>query len=72
MSHGAEMTMEDVSNTMMTYYRVRKNGPKDKRIRKVELMGEHTAKPLHYIKISQDPRTPFVDVDIVMSEFSKR
>lgn len=68
----AEMRKEDVENTMMTYNRVRKGGPKDKRIRKVELMGEHTAKPLHYVKITQSAHLPLVDVRIIMDECERR
>jgi len=35
------------------FYNVRKGGPKEKRIRRVELMGEHKPKPIYYIKVSQ-------------------
>lgn len=67
-----EMSKEDVMNTMMTYYKVRKGGPKDKRIRRVELMGEHTPKPLHYLKVTQSIDSPPVDAFILMEEFEKQ
>jgi len=65
------MSKEDVMNTMMTYCKVRKGGPKDKRIRRVELMGEHTPKPLHYIKVTQSIDSPPVDAFVIMDEFEK-
>jgi hypothetical protein len=59
-------------NTMMTYYKVRKGGPKDKRIRRVELMGEHTPKPLHYLKVTQSIDSPPVDAFTLIEEFEKQ
>ena len=49
-----EMTRQDEVNSAATFHNVRIGGPKEKRIRRVELMGEHTLKPLHYIKITQE------------------
>lgn len=37
------------------FYNVRVGGPKEKRIRRVELMGEHKPRPQYYIKVSQAP-----------------
>ena len=48
------MTRQDELNTAATFFNVRKGGPKEKRIRRVELMGEHTPKPLHFIKVTQE------------------
>lgn len=56
------MSKEDVENTMMVYHHVRKGGPKDKRIRRVELMGEHTPKPLSYIKVTQSQDISLISV----------
>ena len=67
MSH-LEMTKEEVANTMMVYNKVRKGGPKDKRIRRVELMGEHTPKPLHWIKVTQSLSDPLVPIDHVITD----
>jgi hypothetical protein len=53
MSIGEEMTMQDVLNTKATFHNVRPGGPKDKRLRRVELMGENTPKPLHWMKVEQ-------------------
>lgn len=35
------------------FYNVRKGGPKERRIRRVELMGEHKPKELFYVKVTQ-------------------
>ena len=55
MSIGEEMTKAAVQNTIATFHRVRVGGPKEKRLRRVELMGEHTPKPLHWLKVTFDP-----------------
>jgi len=52
---GEEMTKADVMNTIATFTRVRMGGPKEKRLRRVELMGEHTPKPLHWLKVTFSP-----------------
>lgn len=49
-----EMTRQDELNTAAAFYNVRTGGPKEKRLRRVELMGEHSYKPLHYIKVTQE------------------
>ena len=36
-----------------TFYHVRVGGPKEKRIRRVELMGEHAPAPIYFVKINQ-------------------
>lgn len=67
-----EMSKEDVANTMMTYYHVRKGGPKDKRIRRVELMGEHTPKPLHWVKVTQSAEMRLVPITSIKASFEQR
>ncbi len=52
------MSRQDELNTAAAFHNVRVGGPKEKRIRRVELMGEHTPKPLHYIRVSQVPISP--------------
>ena len=47
------MTKEDVENTKAAFHMVRVGGPKEKRIRRVELMGEHTPKSLNWVKVTQ-------------------
>lgn len=69
---GNEMSKEDVANTMMTYYHVRKGGPKDKRIRRVELMGEHTPKPLHWVKVTQSPDLKLVPITSIKASFEAK
>ena len=44
--------------TQDTFYHVRKGGPKEKRIRRVELMGEHAPLPIYFVKIAQ-PKQQF-------------
>ena len=66
------MSKEDVANTMMTYYHVRKGGPKDKRIRRVELMGEHTPKPLHWVKVTQSPEMSLVPITSIKASFEHK
>ena len=50
----SEMTRQDELLTAATFHNVRIGGPKEKRIKRVELMGEHTLKALHYIKVTQE------------------
>ncbi len=59
MAHNAE---DDP--TQDTFYNVRKGGPKEKRIRRVELMGEHAPKPVYFVKITQ----PKQEADYVSEE----
>lgn len=72
MSIGEEMTKQDVLNTQATFHLVRPGGPKDKRLRRVELMGENTPKPLHWVKV--EPEQGFdhwVDEDVIRNELEK-
>ena len=54
------------------FLNVRKGGPKEKRIRRVELMGEHSPKPIYYIKVSQSMEDDFIDDEIFYDYFSEK
>jgi hypothetical protein len=68
MTDSHPFSKDDVANTMMAFYNVRKGGPKDKRLRRVELMGEHTPKPLYYIKVAQPLDTELVPVPLLAED----
>mmetsp|Transcript_30334 Transcript_30334/g.41755 ORF Transcript_30334/g.41755 Transcript_30334/m.41755 type:complete len:150 (+) Transcript_30334:54-503(+) len=57
--------------TQEAFYNVRVGGPKEKRLRKVELMGEHQPKPIFYIKVVQDPDDQFLACSTLQAEFSR-
>jgi hypothetical protein len=69
MSIGEEMSKADVLNTIATFHKVRVGGPKEKRLRRVELMGEHTPKPLHWLKVTQPEDTPLVPLEELQKVF---
>jgi len=71
MSIGEEMTREDVENTKMTFHAVRVGGPKEKRLRRVELMGEHTPKPLHWLKVTLSSDQAAMDLDRLTAVFEE-
>jgi hypothetical protein len=54
------------------FLNVRKGGPKEKRIRRVELMGEHSPKPIYYIKVSQSMEDDFIDDEVFYDYFSEK
>jgi hypothetical protein len=54
------------------FYKVRKGGPKEKRLRRVELMGEHSPKPIYYIKVTQSPEDVFLTDDTLRGFFESR
>jgi len=54
------------------FFHVRKGGPKEKRIRRVELMGEHSPKPIYYIKVSQSIEDDLIDDEIFHEYFSEK
>lgn len=54
------------------FYNVRKGGPKEKRIRRVELMGEHSPKPIYYIKVTQSLDDEYLSDDVLYELFSNR
>lgn len=49
------------------FFNVRKGGPKEKRIRRVELMGEHKPKPIYYVKVTE-PQPVGLDADFISDE----
>lgn len=57
--------------TREAFYNVRVGGPKEKRLRKVELMGEHQPKPIFYIKVMQEQGEDFLDCSLLQEEFNK-
>ena len=68
MSIGEEMTKHDLESTLATFHQVRVGGPKEKRLRRVELMGEHTLKPLHWMKVTQKSFEKIIDEEVVKKE----
>ena len=54
------------------FYHVRKGGPKEKRLRRVELMGEHSPKPIYYIKVTQSLDDEYLSDDVLYEHFSNR
>ena len=71
MSIGEEMTKQDVLGTLATFHKVRPGGPKDKRLRRVELMGENTPKPLHWMKVYQKTNDTWIDIEVIQEEMEK-
>lgn len=69
MSIGEEMTKAAVENTLMTFHHVRVGGPKEKRLRRVELMGEHTPKPLHWLKVTQQDMSRIAPIEDLLQAF---
>ena len=57
--------------TREAFYNVRVGGPKEKRLRKVELMGEHQPKPIFYIKVMQEQGEEFLNCSLLQEEFNK-
>ena len=54
------------------FFNVRKGGPKEKRIRRVELMGEHKPKPIYYIKVIQSLDDELLDENTLRDFFETR
>jgi hypothetical protein len=54
------------------FFNVRKGGPKEKRIRRVELMGEHKPKPIYYIKAIQSLEDDFLSHEDLQTFFETR
>ena len=69
MSIGEEMTKDDVLNTIATFHNVRVGGPKEKRLRRVELMGEHTPKPLHWLKVTLPEGSASISLETLLPVF---
>lgn len=45
--------MADATQSIDPFFNVRKGGPKEKRLKRIELMGEHQPKPIYYVKAVQ-------------------
>jgi hypothetical protein len=71
MSIGEEMTKADLESTIATFHQVRVGGPKEKRLRRVELMGEHTLKPLHWMKVTQKSFEKKISEEAIVEEMEK-
>lgn len=56
--------------TLETFHNVRIGGPKEKRLRKVELMGEHSPKEIFYAKVQQKEGDEHISIDSLLEEFS--
>lgn len=54
------------------FFNVRKGGPKEKRIRRVELMGEHKPKPIYYVKVIQSLDEDLLDENSLRLFFEDR
>lgn len=54
------------------FFNVRKGGPKEKRIRRVELMGEHKPKPIYYVKVIQSLDDDLLDEEALRYYFEDR
>ena len=54
------------------FFNVRRGGPKEKRIRRVELMGEHKPKPIYYIKVIQSLDDDFLSDETLRNFFETR
>lgn len=54
------------------FFNVRRGGPKEKRIRRVELMGEHKPKPIYYVKVTQSLDADLLKEDDLLNYFETR
>lgn len=62
----------DTQDSYDPFFNVRKGGPKEKRIRRVELMGEHKPKPIYYIKAVQSLDDDLLSDDTLKNYFETR
>ena len=58
-------------STSEVFRNVRVGGPKEKRIRRVELMGEHKPKPIYYIKVNQSANDEMLTNEELTEECSR-
>jgi hypothetical protein len=65
-------TMASATEPYSPFSNVRVGGPKEKRIRRVELMGEHKPKPVFYIKASQSLDDDFLSEEVLRNFFETR
>lgn len=64
--------MSNTNEPYNPFVNVRVGGPKEKRIRRVELMGEHKPKPVYYIKAVQSLNDDFLSEEILRNYFETR
>jgi hypothetical protein len=57
--------------TLETFHNVRIGGPKEKRLRRVELMGEHQPKRIFYIKVTQQHGEEYLTIPQLLAEFAR-
>jgi hypothetical protein len=65
-------TMAESAPAYDPFFNVRRGGPKEKRIRRVELMGEHKPKPIYYIKAVQSLNDELLTDDVLRNYFENR
>ena len=67
----AKMAAKNYSQeTLEAFHNVRIGGPKEKRLRRVELMGEHSPKSIFYIKVTEEDGSDLVSIAALMDSFS--
>lgn len=64
--------MASATESYNPFSNVRVGGPKEKRIRRVELMGEHKPKPIYYVKAVQSLDDDFLSVEVLRTFFESR
>lgn len=67
-----KVNMTDTQQAYDPFFNVRKGGPKEKRIRRVELMGEHKPKPIYYVKVIQSLENDLLSDSDLRSYFESR
>lgn len=65
------MSLDEALPPDHTFYHVRVGGPKEKRIRRVELMGEHAPRPVYFVKISQPVGSNYLSKEEIMERISR-
>ena len=64
--------MSNATELYNPFINVRVGGPKEKRIRRVELIGEHKPKPIYYIKAVQSLNDDFLSEEVLRNYFETR
>ena len=65
------MTKQDFENTISTFNMVRIGGPKEARLRRVELMGEHTLEASTLDEVTQKSFEKIIPYTVVREEMEK-
>jgi hypothetical protein len=68
----SQVLMMATEESFDPFFNVRKGGPKEKRIRRVELMGEHKPKPIYYVKVEQSLNDPILSDETLRMFFSEK